>query len=353
MSAAGGAGRSRRIEIRDAPRGAALAASVEDFLAWLGGPTLLRVAGRDRSRTRALATLLHGNEPSGLRALHTFLRDERIPATDVVCFVGAVEAACAAPGFAHRMLPGRRDLNRCFREPFAGAEGEVAHEALRLLREASPDALVDLHNNTGHNPVYGVGTVADAASLNLTALFGERFVVTDLRLGALVEATANDFPSVTIECGRAGDPAADAAALRGLEAYLGLGALETRRVAAQRMAVLCDPVRVSVRAGVRLAFGTAPAEGVDLTLSADIDRHNFSPVMPGAPVGWVAAGVDWPLEARGADGAEISHDLFVAHDGRLETRRGMIPIMMTTDAAVALADCLFYVVQSREDIARG
>jgi succinylglutamate desuccinylase/aspartoacylase family protein len=344
--------RRARIEIREAPRGEAAGASVEDFLAWLGGPSLLRIAGRDRARTRALATLLHGNEPSGVRALHAYLRGDRTPATDVVCFLGAVDAARAGSGFAHRMAPGRRDLNRCFREPFAGDEGQLAHEALRLLREANPDALVDLHNNTGHNPVYGVGTVADAASLNLTGFFGERFVVSDLRLGALVEATANDFPSVTIECGRAGDRAADAAALRGLEAYLALEALETRRVVASPIAILCDPVRVAVRPGVRLAFGAAPVDGVDLTLSADIDRHNFAPVMPGAPVGWLAAEAAWPLEARGADGVDLSRDLFVARDGRLETRRGMIPIMMTTDVAAALADCLFYVVQPREEIAR-
>ena len=92
--------------------------------------------------------------------------------------------------------------------------------------------------------------------------------------------------------------------------------------------------------------------GADLTLVSDIDRHNFTPVMPGAPVGWVAPGAPWPLEARGADGEDLSRDLFVARGGRLETRRGIIPIMMTTDATVALSDCLFYVVQPREDIAR-
>ncbi len=49
------------------------------------------------------------------------------------------------------MLPGARDLNRCFVPPWSGPEGELAAEALRLLREAGCEALVDLHNNTGHN----------------------------------------------------------------------------------------------------------------------------------------------------------------------------------------------------------
>jgi hypothetical protein len=337
------------IAIRVAPRGAAAPASAEHLLRWLGAPTLLLVEGRDATRTRGVATLLHGNEPSGIRAVAELLRSDVVPETRVAILVGAVAAALEPPGFAHRMLPGRRDLNRCFREPFDDADGALAHEALRLLREAGCEALVDLHNNTGHNPAYGVGTAVDAARLGLVALFAERYVTTDLSLGSLIEATADDFPTVTIECGRAGDRAADATALAGLRRYVTVPQVETRRLP-ERMTVFADPVRVCVRPGMRLAFGAAPLPGADLTLVADIDRHNFTPVLPGAPVGWLGVRGAWPLDARGAAGEDLSHDLFVARDGRLETRRGIVPIMMTTDARVALADCLFYVVRVREEI---
>jgi hypothetical protein len=249
------------------------------------------------------------------------------------------------------MLPGRRDLNRCFRPPFdADAEGAVAGEALRLLREAGCEALVDLHNNTGHNPAYGVGTCVDAGQLNLTGHFATRFVASDLRLGALTEATAADFPSVAIECGRAGDPATDAIAVRGLRQYLTAAHLETRRVTVESMTVLNAPLRVSVRPEVTLAFASEPVASVDLTLLGDLDRHNFQPLLPGVPVGWLGADGGWPIEARGADGEEVSHDYFVARDGLLVTRRGLVPIMMTTDAVAARADCLFYVVHQREEI---
>jgi hypothetical protein len=297
-----------------------------------------------------VATLLHGNEPSGLRALVDLLRSDLVPATRVVCFVGATEAALAPPGFALRMLPGRRDLNRCFQPPWSDREGEIAAEALRLFREAGCEALVDLHNNSGRNPPYGVATGVDSARLNLTALFAERFVVSDLRLGSLVEATAEDFPTVTIECGRSGDPQADDTARAGLERYLSLPALEMHERRWGRMTIFAEPVRVCVRPGVRLAFGELPVSGADLTLVSDIDRHNFSPVMPGAPVGWLKSDGAWPLDARGADGEDVSRDLFVTRGDRLETRRAIVPIMMTTDAAVALADCLFYAVQIREEI---
>jgi hypothetical protein len=320
------------------------------FLDWLGGPTLLRLAGCDRSRVRGVATLLHGNEPSGLRALHAFVRRGETPAVDLVCFVGAVDAARRPPGFTARMLPGARDLNRCFTPPFLGPEGELAGEALRLLREAGCEALIDLHNNTGHNPAYGVATVADAARINLTALFGERLIASDLRLGTLTEATSGDFPSVTIECGRAGDPASDRAALAGLARYAAMEALETRRVQATHVTILEDPVRVCARPEVRLAFASEPVAGADLTLTDDLDRHNFELLLPGVPVGWVARGRRWPLEARGADGVEVSREWFVLRDQLLETRRAAVPIMMTVDVAVAKSDCLFYLVRPREKI---
>ncbi len=341
------------IALRPAPRGRDVPASAEALLRDLGGPAMVVVEGRDPSRTRGIVTLLHGNEPSGTHALLELLRSEVVPATRVVALLASVDAALAPPTFSHRMLPGRRDLNRCFREPFDGADGAIAHEALRLLREAGCEALVDLHNNTGRNPPYGVATGVDAARLGLVALFAERYVTTDLRLGSLIEATAEDFPTVTIECGRAGDAAADAVALAGLLRYVVLPAIETRRVPATPMTVLCDPVRVCVRPGVRLAFGDVPVPGADLTLVSDIDRHNFEPVLPGAPVGWLGVHGTWPLEARGASGDDVSADLFVARDGILETRRGIVPIMMTTDAAVAIADCLFYVVQPHEEVGRG
>jgi hypothetical protein len=342
------AGAGMSLALWDAPRREALGDTPEALLAALGGPAVLRIPGRDRSRARGVATLLHGNEPSGLRALHAWLRSGALPAVDLVCFVGAVEAARRAPGFAHRMLPGRPDLNRCFVPPFAGPEGALAGEALRLLREAGCDALVDLHNNTGHNPAYGVATRADAGVIGLTALWGERLIVSDLRLGTLVEATSEDFPSVTIECGRAGDPAADRIALAGLARYAALETIETRRVHAPRMTILESPVRVCARPELRLAFAEAPVPGADLTLAGDLDRHNFELVLPGVPVGWVAAPDRWPLEAHGADGAEVSREWFALRDGLLETRRAAVPIMMTVDAAVARSDCLFYLVRPRE-----
>jgi hypothetical protein len=334
----------RVVEREEALRPEQIPARVEDFLGLLGSPVLISAKGRDPSRTRIVATLLHGNEPSGLRAVHAWLRTGHVPAVNALIFVAAIRTALTPPGFAHRFLPGRNDLNRCWFPPFETPAGAFAHEVLRLLRESNAESLVDLHNNTGHNPPYGVGPVPGAAELNLVSFFAERFVHSPLQLGTLVEATRDDFPSVTVECGRSGDPAADASALAGLEAYLTEERLERRLVKAKRMEVFVDPVRVSVRDGVDLAFGDGPVAGADFTVARDVDRHNFDRLEQGVAIGWLGPRGVWPVEALGEEGRERSRDLFHVQGGVLETRRSLIPIMMTSNRRNALDDCLFYVV---------
>src|SRR5688572_2241480 len=50
-----------------------LPASAEAWLGELQGPTAVRVPGRDGARLRVVSGLLHGNEPSGLRAIFELL----------------------------------------------------------------------------------------------------------------------------------------------------------------------------------------------------------------------------------------------------------------------------------------
>jgi hypothetical protein len=329
-----------------APVADAVPESAEQFLRSLGGPVFLRQPGRNRDRTRAVVTLLHGNEPSGFRAVHEWLRSGTVPAVDVVFVIGAVAAGLEAPGFAHRQLPGARDLNRCFAPPHEGPEGLIAQEVLALLDTARPEALIDLHNNTGRSVPYGVGPRAGSEELALVALFGDRYVHSDLRLGALVEVAAEVFPSVVIECGRAGAAAADGVAREGLARFLGAPRLGTQ--SARQVQVVTEPLRVELVSGLRLGLGEAPAEGADLTVSAEIDRHNFDRLEPGHRIGWLAPGAPWPVRAQGRDGHDVSERLFEARDGELRTRREIIPIMITNDPGIALSDCLFYVVHAAD-----
>lgn len=316
--------------------------TAESLLGALPGPVRFRLPGRDRTRCRALTTLLHGNEPSGTRALVRYLAEGRTPATDVLGFLGAVEAARLAPHFSHRVLDGGRDLNRCFREPFPGPEGALARECLASLVEHAPEALVDLHNTSGRGPAYAVVTESGPAPDALASLFAERMVVTDLRLGTLFEATARRWPSVVVECGGAGDPAADAVAYEGLCRFLESDTV-TERVH-RALDVFVHPVRVELAPDRRVAFARGPLPGIDVVLDPDLDRHNFGTIIPGETLGWVGEhGLD-ALRVRDAASVRPVGHLLTVRAGRLVATTAFRPLMITTRADIAESDCLFYAV---------
>jgi hypothetical protein len=326
----------------------ALPADADAFLDALPGACLIRRRGRGPGR-RAVVGMLHGCEPSGLRAIHALLVRSEPPAVDTLFVIGAVAAARTPPRYRHRMIPGGRDLNRCFAAPFAGAEGAIAAAFLEAVRAFSPDAVVDLHNNSGHNPAYGVATRVDAARLGIVSLFADRYVYATFRLGSLMEALADELPIVTIECGRAGDPAADEVARRGLVRFLDAAALPRLPVGGPGLQMLGGIIRVCLAASLTLAFDGRPHPEAHLTFDVDVDRHNFQPLAAGSALGWVRAGSPWPLSAHDADGREVSRDWFAVHDGAQVTRRPLMPIMMTTNPRIAVEDCLFYVVRPLAD----
>jgi hypothetical protein len=310
-----------------------------ELLDELGGPVAFRVPGRDRSRCRGLVTLLHGNEPSGFMGLRAWLRRGEAPAIDLLCILGSIEAARRRPGFAHRMLPGQRDLNRCFHGPADDPRGRLAAEILAALDQARCETVIDLHNNTGPNPSYGVIEMLDRDRLGLVGLFTERCVVTALRLGALFEAT-DHVPSVVVECGQAGDPRADRVALEGIARYAAADHIPEPPAQAR---VYDASRRVTIRDGVRVAFAETPDSDCDVTFLPAVERYNFDCIPAGTIIGWSRG--PWPLCVTDGEGRDLSRELFEVTEGQLRARRALMPIMVTANPTVAKQDCLCYLLR--------
>ena len=336
------------LTLLEAPGSAEIPDDPLAFLASLPGPVAWRVRGGDHTRVRVVTTLLHGNEPSGFLALQRWLRSGPEPAVDVVCVVANVEAARETPAFTHRTVPGRPDLNRCFLGPVEGVEGRLARQILDLVERLKPEALVDLHNNTGHNPVYGVGIEPTPDALRLSAIFGRHFIWSHLTLGALLEAVSV-CPAVTIEVGKSGEESANRAALEGLTRFVEAeqlfagGSFDPRGVQVLRM-----PMRAVLAPGRSVVMATVPHADADLTMPDDLDHRNFEVVEPGTRVGW-ARGESSPLQLVDESGKDRAGEYFERRGDELVARRPFMPIMITMDAAVAAADCLFYVVHPVED----
>lgn len=316
----------------------------ETWLDTLQGPSIFVREGRDGTRRRAVAGMLHGNEPSGFRAIHRALSDPRPPAVETVYFVGAVEAARTPPRHSHRMLPGRQDLNRSFHPGTHGLDARIASEALAVLTGRPLEAALDLHNNSGKNPAYGVGLQATADRLALSSYFSQLFVHARWNFGTLMEALDQLCPTVTIECGKAGDFQADDVAWQGLQRFVLAEHLPERVPDGFVPRVLSDPVRVTLQPKLTLAFADEPVDA-DLVVDRDVDRHNFQSLPAGTRLGWVRRAGALPVLAQDASGTDLAWALFEIRDGTLLTRVALTPIMMTTIPAIARSDCLFYAIR--------
>lgn len=348
-SASGPESFSTHFHYLEDPAPEVLGETPEAFLATLTGPTFIYLTGNDRSRTRALITLLHGNEPSGFRALHRWLRAGTRPQVNIVCLLASVEAARLAPLFSHRVVPGQRDLNRCFRAPFeVDAQGLLAQRMLEILVHYAPEAVIDLHNTSGTGPSFAVSISADENHLALTTLFTRRMVLTDLRLGSIMEISEHLVPTVTIECGGRQDDSAHSVAWAGIDHYFRRPDVLHDDHSKIAVEVMHNPVRLELTARCTLAYAEAPREDVALTLRPDIERYNLGITEAGTALGWVrGAALGELFVARNTARTCLLEDLVVVKDGQLLTRQRLKLFMITTNPEIARMDCLFYAV--RED----
>ncbi|EED36683.1 conserved hypothetical protein [Luminiphilus syltensis NOR5-1B] len=311
----------------------------------LGGPTALFFSGVDARRTRAVVTLLHGNEPSGVFALREWLLSGKRPAVNLLFIVASVHAALTPPQFSHRMLPRARDLNRCFKGPFDDEQGLLAQDILSLLEVYSPEAVIDIHNTSGSGPAFGVCTHLDRQHDALISIFTRRLVLSHLNLGALMEISDDSCPTVTVEVGGRLDDEAHALAIEGLFRF----ATADRVLAPEGktdwgLEVFGAPIRLELQSGVTVAYHESPKPGYDVTLRADIEHHNFGTVSPDTPLGWLAGTPESVFRAQDAAGSCAVARLVRDEGGQLFPASTLRLFMITTNAAIAESDCLFYAV---------
>ncbi|MGC8121910.1 succinylglutamate desuccinylase [Marinobacter sp. VGCF2001] len=317
-----------------------------EWLDQLTGPTVVHVAGRDRSRTRAMATLLHGNEPSGFFALHRWLLEQRTPEVNMLFLLGGVYPAKTPPKLTVRQRPEGRDLNRCFRQPFEGPEGAIAEAMLIELRNANPECLLDVHNTSGTGPAFAVTITNDAAHQALASLFTDRLVMTDLRLGALMEYSEQEVPTVTIECGGSQDEHAHQLAYDGLVRYTTKTDVLSLEQAEWDVSVLRNPIRVELANQASIEYRDTPSGQADLTFPPDIEHRNFGIVYPHESLGWIGEKGLGTLTAIGHNRIESTARVLRIENGKIHPAQAIRLFMITTNPAIAKSDCLFYAVKA-------
>lgn len=307
----------------------------------LNGPSLFLLPGV-ATRPLFLSVLLHGNEYSGWGVVQRLLRAQgsRLPRS-LALLVGNVAAA------QHRVrrLDQQPDFNRCW--PGAACDNEIARLFQRIhdwAQELNPVANIDIHNNTGNNPLYSIINQRTPENLRLASDFSPLTVYTRYPRGTQSDAFSHFCPSITLECAQPGDMAGEEAALALVQRYLSADAeTHLRNSTPAELQLYRMSARVTVPSGVDLT--TLPQQG-ELALAPDLDRYNFRSLPAGTVLGHADMALERCWRAEDAEGMDLTAEYFEVCQGALRTRRELIPGMFTADPVAIQRDCVGYVMEA-------
>lgn len=318
-----------------------LEAEPQEILSILAMPTLIHLEGKQQPPL-FVSVLLHGNEPTGLKAVQCLLKKYQgveLPRA-LSLFIGNVQAAAQNV----RRLDSQPDYNRIWpgTEHDACPETAMALAIVDIMRQRRVFASVDLHNNTGLNPHYACVNRLDNRFLQLALLFGRLVVHFTRPLGVQSAAFAELCPSVTLECGRVGHQHGVEHALEFLESCMRLTEFPAQRVHAQDIDLFHTVAQVKVADLVKFSFHEVDA---DLLLNDDIERMNFTEIHPGTVLGTIKDGIGIPLVAEDEHGNNITESFFILQNSDLQIIRPAMPSMLTLDERVIRQDCLCYLME--------
>ena len=334
------------LNILNNPKGS-IPPRIEDFLESLAGPTIIHLSGLDASRVRVLVTLSHGNEPSGLRAIHRWMQEKTRPSVDIVIILGAVKAALTDPIFYYRHLPSQRDLNRCFSPPYPSQDpqGQLAKKIVEHIRSLKPEAVVDMHNTSGSSRPFAVTCSDDSQHLALAGLFVDTVLMTRLRVGSLMEQELGS-PLVTIEVGGSKNPDSARVAWEGVQRYFLDQNLYTPK---DTPTLLNNPLRLEICSQCRIDYAAAALEQFDLTVREDIEKFNFTPIDTNEMIGWMGDEELTHIQVLKEGQISSPKEFFEVREGKIYPKCPMQLFMATTRADIAATDCLFYFIPESKE----
>jgi len=311
------------------------------------GPTLIHLPGR-RPDPLFVSVLLHGNEDTGLKAMQAVLaRHAGILPRALSFFIGNVTAAAAGV----RRLDEQPDYNRVW--PGSSTAGSSEHammtEIVEDVRRRRPFASIDIHNNTGLNPLYSCVNVLDDAFLHLAMLFSRTVVFFRRPLGVQSAALAKHCPAITVECGKPGNPGNEAQAARLVEAALALSHFPEHPVASQDLDLYHTVAVVKVPSNVTFSFDDGDA---DVRFVNGLEQMNFRDLPRGTKLADVSPSCLRALDVRGEDDSELTNEYLERDGGTLRLMRSVTPSMLTLDGRAVRQDCLCYFMERLDASAR-
>ncbi len=351
--------------------------TARDILKALPGPSLFHLPGDD-PRPLFVSILLHGNETVGLEAVQRFLYeygDRQLPRAMSV-FVGNVSAAAAGV----RTLQHQCDFNRVWpgSELPECCEQKLMREVVSKMVERKVAMSIDLHNNSGRNPLYSCVCSLNVEHVRLAAMFSPQVLYFQRPKGVQTQAFAQFCPSITCECGPIGDRQGVQAAVDLLHrainsreisnaplSHIGdhhpddtasdmdgsLGHVELFHSVATWKITAADCIRFRPLKELNSREARVEdqlSEQRDVVLRSDLDSLNFCKVNAGTVLGQVSASGWQTVQVIDEAGREVTNDFLMQCNGQLQLARAVIPSMLTCNAAAIALDCVGYFMEPFE-----
>ncbi|WP_371372828.1 succinylglutamate desuccinylase/aspartoacylase family protein [Thalassotalea aquiviva] len=321
------------------------------FLLSISGPVVIDISGKDQGRTRVITTLIHGNEPSGLIAMHQFLsqmsRSQR-PVTNLRFIVCSPEVALTKPYFSHRFLPDGKDLNRCFSSPNNTGYYQRANLIKAAIEAVKPEAVFDIHNTSGLGPPFAVAVEKTELALSYASLFCESLILSEIKLGALMEQDFN-CQTITIECGGSNDKESHLIALEGLHCLANYDDISQCHFI-RNVELYLEPLRLQLKPGCDLHFSDSDLGRSGVTLIDEIEQFNFSMLKQNRHIGWVdELGLN-NLQLVDKNGNNLIDQFFSLRGNQIVAKVNLNIFMATKVKAIANQDCIFYLVNYQNHI---
>ena len=253
-------------------------------------------------------------------------------------FIGNVFGA----ELGQRRLDGQPDYNRIWRSTDS-PEAILAQEVLAQVRARRPFAGIDVHNNTGRNPHYACVSRWEAAPIRLAEIFGRTVVHAPQPTGTLCHSLSDFMPSVTLECGRPGEPRGTEHASQFLHSCLHLAELPMHALNPRDIDAYKTHARLCVAPDIRFALDTDPDAGqADVVFFAEMDKWNFSPLPAGTVIARKRVGRD-VLIVESEDGTPLP--LLDQTGEMVRLREDCVPSMLTPLKTIIEQDCLGYLMR--------
>lgn len=297
-------------------------------------PVLIHLNG-ENSNPILFSCLMHGNETTGFLALQRILnkyRNKSLPRS-VSIFIGNIKAA--SKGL--RQLPDEGDFNRIWKE-----DNPLAMEMWNEIERLQPEAVIDLHNNSGNNPLYCVLVNKQSEALNLGRLFCDNILIFPQIQGTFEYFWHDKYPSITLEAGIPEDKNNIEIVFNYIDSLLNIQSIKNHKFddSSEKLKIYKHLGTLRIPAECTVGY---TGENSDFTINQNLDENNLKTVE--AETIFFKSPSNITPYFTDPYGKDIFDEYFLLKNGEIITKKRMIPTMITTNLRIVKSDCLCYMME--------